>query len=552
MTIAAQPPVPDPWRAKHENEWHVVDAALAADDVDLDCDVAIVGSGAGGGTAAEILTQAGLKVVLIEEGPLRTSSDFKMHEASAYPELYQEEAARKTKDKAINVLQGRCVGGGTTVNWTSAFRTPPATLAYWARLYGLSGFGPDDLAPWFARMEARLGIAPWPVAPNANNAALARGAAAIGVSAGTIARNVRGCWNLGYCGMGCPTNAKQSMLVTTIPAALDGGATLLTRARALEFVHRRDRVSALRCAAMDTQGVRTTARRITVRARAFVAAAGAIGTPALLLRSGVPDPHGLLGRRTFLHPVVVSVAQMPETVAAFSGAPQSVYSDHFNEAFPVDGPIGFKLEAAPLHPVLGAVTLPGHGEAHLRWMREFPRLQVDIALLRDGFHPESPGGTVALDGSGAPVLDYPLTPYVWDGIRRGFRTMAEIQFAAGATRVMPIHGGGAAYTRFADARDAIDRFELAPLVTPVVSAHVMGGAPLGPDPQRAVVDPHGRHHQLENLYVVDGSLFPTSIGANPQLSIYAFAGKLSTALAAELRGSEAGEPTRAEAGRARR
>jgi choline dehydrogenase-like flavoprotein len=534
MTALAQPPTMDPWRAKHEREWRVVDASLARDDLDLDCDVAIVGTGAGGGTAAEILAEAGLAVVLIEEGPLRTSSDFKMREATAYVELYQESAARKTKDKAINILQGRCVGGGTTVNWTSSFRTPATTLAHWAAAYGLRGFGADDLAPWFARMEARLGIAPWPLAPNANNAALARGAAAIGVATAAISRNVRGCWNLGYCGMGCPTNAKQSMLVTTVPAALDQGATLVTRARALEFVHQRGRVSALRCAAMDTLGAHTTARRITVRARAFVSAAGAIGTPALLMRSRVPDPHAVLGKRTFLHPVVVSVATMPEAVAAFSGAPQSVYSDQFLDALALDGPIGYKLEAAPLHPVLGAVTMPGHGEAHLRWMREFPRLQVGIALLRDGFHPQSPGGTVALDTDGAPVLDYPLTPYVWEGVRRAFRTMAEIQFAAGATRVMPIHDRGASFTAVADARNAVDRFELAPLVTPVVSAHVMGGAPLGPDPHRAVVDLQGRHHQLANLYVFDGSLFPTSIGANPQLSIYAFAAKLSEPLAAEL------------------
>jgi choline dehydrogenase-like flavoprotein len=141
--------------------------------------------------------------------------------------LYQESAARKTKDKAIGILQGRCVGGGTTVNWTSSFRTPASTLMQWQRVYGLSGFGPDDLAPWFERMEARLSIARWDVAPNANNEALARGAAMLGIPTATIRRNVKGCWNLGYCGMGCPTNAKQSMLVTTPPAALDRGAILV-------------------------------------------------------------------------------------------------------------------------------------------------------------------------------------------------------------------------------------------------------------------------------------------------------------------------------------
>ena len=154
-----------------------------------------------------------------------------------------------------------------------------------------------------------------------------------------------------------------------------------------------------------------------------------------------------------------------------------------------------------------------------------------IALLRDGFHPESQGGTVRLRDDGTPVLDYPLLPLFWDGARRALRTMAEIQFAAGAQKVMPVHAHGAAFATLADAHAAIDAFALQPLVTPVVSAHVMGGAPLGPDPRRAVVDTSGRHHQLANLYVFDGSLFPTSIGANPQLSIYGIVARLATALA---------------------
>ena len=534
MTAALPSPGLDPWSPGIDRGWKMIDASVLERDLEMEADVVIVGTGAGGGTAAEILAQAGLAVILVEEGPLRTSADFRMRESDAYPELYQESAARKTKDKAINILQGRCVGGGTTVNWTSSFRTPEATLAYWERVYGLAGFTPADLAPWFARMEARLSIAPWDVAPNANNEALARGAAKIGIPTAAIRRNVKDCWNLGYCGMGCPTNAKQSMLVTTIPGALDRGATLVTRARALEFVHEHDRVTALSCAAMDPHGVHTTAHRITVRARAYVAAAGAIGTPALLLRSRVPDPHGVVGKRTFLHPTVVSAAVMPEMIAPYSGAPQTIHSDHFLDTLPVDGPIGYKLEAPPLHPVLTAITLPNHGPAHARWMRELPHLHAQIALLRDGFHADSPGGTVTVGSDGAPVLDYPLTPYVWDGVRRAFRTMAEIQFAAGATTVMPIHGNGTAYESWAGARAAIDAFALSPRVTPVVSAHVMGGCALGPDPRRAAVDPAGRYHHLTNLYVQDGSLFPTSIGANPQLSIYGLAARLASGLAAEL------------------
>ena len=524
----------DPWQSAAAHGWKVIDASTLDRNIDLEADVVIVGTGAGGGTAAEILAEAGLAVILVEEGPLSTARDFRMRESEAFSTLYQESAARKTKDKAIGILQGRCVGGGTTVNWTSSFRTPEATLAHWHRTFGLDGFAAADLAPWFARMETRLGIAPWDVPPNANNQALARGAAALGIETVAIRRNVKGCWNLGYCGMGCPTNAKQSMLVTTVPAALDRGATLVTRARALEFAHRGDRVTALSCVAMDSRGVHTTARRLSIRARAYVAAGGAIGSPALLLRSRLPDPHGIVGKRTFLHPTVVSAALMPEQVDPFAGAPQSVYSDHFLDSAPVDGPIGFKLEAAPAHPLLMAITLPGQGRAHASWMRELPRLHVALALLRDGFHPDSPGGTVTLDGGEAPVLDYPLTPYVWEGVRRALDTMAEIQFAAGAKTVMPIHGDGAAYTSLAAARAAIGAFALDPLATPVVSAHVMGGCPLGPEPARAVVDTTGRHHHLANLHVLDGSLFPTSIGANPQLSIYGLVARLATALAASL------------------
>ena len=239
---------------------------------------------------------------------------------------------------------------------------------------------------------------------------------------------------------------------------------------------------------------------------------------------------------------------MPERVDPLAGAPQVVYSDHFLETRPADGPIGFKLEAAPAHPLLMAITLPGEGARHAAWMRELPHLQVAIALLRDGFHPESAGGTVTLDGEGSPVLDYPLTPYLWHGVRDAFRTMAELQFAAGARTVMPVHADGASFANFASARAAIDDFALAPVTTTVVSAHVMGGCPLGPDPTRAAVDPTGRYHHLANLHVHDGSLFPTSIGANPQLSIYAVAARLATGLASTLGKPGAGVPERSRTG----
>ena len=523
-------PLPDPVREGVAAGWKVIDASTLTEDRTLEADVVIVGTGAGGGTAAEIFAKAGLSVVMIEEGPLATSSDFRMREAEAYPQLYQESAARKSADKAFTILQGRCVGGGTTVNWTSSFRTPARTLEHWAAWWGVDGLSEAQLAPWFQRMEERLNITAWPVPPNENNDVLRRGAQALGIPTGAIQRNVKGCWNLGYCGMGCPTNAKQSMLVTTIPAALAHGATLVTRARAWTLEREAGRITALTCIGLDARGTEPTARRITVRARTFVSAAGAIGTPALLLRSRVPDPHRLVGTRTFLHPTLVSAALMPDRVDGFSGAPQTIYSDHFLDSLALDGPMGYKLEAPPIHPILASITLPGYGEAHAEWMRELPHMQVVIALLRDGFHPDSAGGRVRLQSDQTPVLDYPLKDYLWDGARRALLSMAEIQFAAGARRVLPVHASGVSFNDWREAKAAIAALRMQPLTAPLFSAHVMGGCALGSDETLAVVDLKGRYRHLDNLYVLDGSLFPTSIGANPQLSIYGLSAKLATEL----------------------
>ncbi len=227
---------------------------------------------------------------------------------------------------------------------------------------------------------------------------------------------------------------------------------------------------------------------------------------------------------------------MPGRVDGFAGAPQTIYSDHFLDSLPLDGPLGYKLEAPPLHPILVATTFPSFGAAHAAWMRDLPYMQVVIALMRDGFHAQSSGGSVALQNDGTPVLDYPLNDYFWNGARRALLTMAELQFAAGARTVMPVQRSGAYYSSWREARSGIEAATLAPLATTVVSAHVMGGCPIGPDAVRAAVDLTGRYRHLDNLYVCDGSLFPTSIGANPQLSIYGMVAKLASGLATLLRG----------------
>ena len=527
-------PIPDLFAEGLKRDWKVTNAAQLQQDLTLEADIAIVGSGAGGATSAEILSAAGFKVLLIEEGGLFTSSDFKLQEDEAYPALYQEGLGRMSKDGAITILQGRAVGGTTLVNWTSCFRTPEPTLAHWASEHGVRGHSSDELAPWFARMEERLGISPWAMPPNANNDVLRRGCEQLGLHWQVIPRNVRGCWNLGYCGLGCPTNAKQSMLVTSIPALLDNGGELVYLARAERLQLDGERVTGLECVAMDERSVAPTGRRIQVRARHYILAGGSINTPGLLLRSEAPDPHGILGKRTFLHLTTFSWAQFDQPINPFYGAPQSIYSDHFQWQNGATGPMGYKLEVPPMQPGFSATVLGGTGVANSELMQQLPNSNMMIALLRDGFHPDSSQGEVQLRNDGSPVLDYRLTDYTWEAVRRTYQSMADIQFAAGARTVTPVHNDARPAKSLAEAREMIDALDLRRFKARLGSAHVMGGCAMGEDATRAVTDSLGRHHQVENLSIHDGSLFPTSIGANPQLSIYGITARLSSLLAERL------------------
>jgi choline dehydrogenase-like flavoprotein len=286
-----------------------------------------------------------------------------MKESDAYPQRYQENLGRRTKDGGVGILQGRTVGGGTVVNWATSFRTPDNVLKHWQSVYGLTDLTTEKMAPWFAAVEARLGIKKWSGAQNANNAVLSRGLTNLGLKWNTISPNVRGCANLGYCGLGCPINAKQSMLVTTLPSALAKGATLVSRLRAERLLlDGKQRVVALRGLALQADGIRPSNIEVTIRARHFIVAGGAIGSPALLMRSGVPDPHGLLGQRTFLHPTVVSAGVFKDRVDGYAGAPQSIYSDHFLHQHPIDKPLRY---SKALYDLLnrGAVA---YGVAHIR------------------------------------------------------------------------------------------------------------------------------------------------------------------------------------------
>jgi choline dehydrogenase-like flavoprotein len=395
---------------------------------------------------------------------------------------------------------------------------------------GVSGCSVEEMAPYFEHMEKRLNIHKWPQAPNNNNAMLQRASEKLGYPWATIRRNVRGCLNLGYCGLGCPVDAKQSMLVTTIPGALDNKAKLIHHARAVRVLREGDVVKGVEAEALTPNVRGTTGKTITVRATRTILAGGAINTPAVLLRSDAPDPHGRIGKRTFLHPTTLTMGIYEESIDPFYGAPQSIYSDHFQWQNVDTGPVGFKLEVPPLQPAFAAGFYAAAGEEITRSMDKLNHTQCMIALMRDGFHEDSQGGAVEIDDKGQPIVDYPINDYLLEGVRRAFNVMLEMQFATGAKSARPAHKQARHYMSWKEAKAAVAELDVAAHKSTIGSAHVMGGCPMGDDPKRSVANSDGKFHHLDNLYIMDGSLFPTSIGANPQLSIYGLVYKLSSNL----------------------
>jgi choline dehydrogenase-like flavoprotein len=491
-------------------------------DVDVTCDVCVVGSGSGGAWTALELVRQGKSVVMLEEGGYHTRREFDMTESRAFVNLYQELGNRGTDDLSLTILQGRSVGGSTTVNWCSSFRTPDRILKYWQAHSGIDTLSTEVLTPHWDFIEKRLRIAEWPLeAVNENNKVLWEGLGSLGYGRGLIRRNVNNCLNLGYCGMGCPVDAKQSMLVTTLPDAVELGMTLYadTSARTIEWAGRK--VSAVRAEVVDGVTRRPTGIKVTIRPKLLVVSGGAVNSPALLLRSGF-ESEGRVGQRSWFHPVVVSTAMFDKPIQPFSGAPQSVYSHHFVDRGP--GKIGYLLEVPPMHPMLASSVATGEGSATQDLIANLPHLNGMIALAVDGLLPEEEGGTVRLrqGGYNRHSISYTFIEAHWEAFKNAQKEMARIQFAAGAKQVTTLHAEPVVMNGPNDIAK-IDNAAFEPLKMKVMSAHAMGGCAMGKNPDTSVVDGHLRYHSMDNLFVVDGSVFPTALGVNPQLTIFGIA-----------------------------
>jgi long-chain-alcohol oxidase len=495
-------------------------------DTDLECDVCVIGSGAGGGTAAGVLAAAGLDVVGVEAGGYYDDGDFDGGEYEGYGRMYMYGGGAATHDQSVGLLAGSCLGGGTTVNYTTSFRTPDDVREEWAS-HGVPAFATDEYGASLDAVCERLGVNQEHNTESTREQVLHRGLSGLGWHVDSMPRNVRGCdqgENCGYCGFGCRLGAKQSTVKTWLADAHAAGTRVLVNTSA-------ERVLVDAGAARGVQARTGGGHRVTVRARAVVAACGAIHTPALLRRSGLRNEN--IGRHLRLHPATVIWGVFDEEVRPWEGTMQAIYSDEHRY---MDDGYGVKYETAAIHPSLLVNFSPWRGgREHARIMEALPHSVPVGVLLRD-----RDGGEVRVGRDGNPVVRYRLSDYDVAHMRKGADGAAQILEAAGAQHIFSSHsrlvsyepghsGGRQQFMRDADAcgwdagRCTYSSF------------HIMGSARMGGSPATSACNPRGETWDVRDLYVCDGSAFPTASGVNPMISIESIAHMNASALAASMR-----------------
>ena len=494
-------------------------------DLTLTADAVVIGSGAGGGVVAAELAAAGKDVIVIEKGGYYNEADFTGSEADMTPKLYLRRGTLSTRDLGMVVLAGSCLGGGTTVNWSTSLRTPDDVLEEWEREYGFTGATSADYQRGFDVAERRIGVNVNDSEPNANNAALMRGCEALGYSWKPIPRNASDCQQrCGACGFGCPHGRKQSTMLTFLQDAHDHGARFLVNCSVERVVIEAGRVTGVIAWAPDATG--TGRHRVIVRAPTVVVSGGSVESPAVLLRSALDNPN--IGRHLRLHPVAIMQAFYEQPIEPWTGSLQTVMADHFAR---LRGGYGIRFEVMPAHPGLIALGTPWEGgAAHKGEMLGLRHSAAMIALTRD-----TGEGRVSLDSQSEPVLDYWPNETDRAHLVRGMQELTRIAFAGGAVRAATLHTQRLALESEGGKPGAVDSARLARFMDEIArggvvknrilvgTAHQMGTCRLGSGPQTAVADPTGQVFGARGLYIADASGFPTASGVNPMLSTMALA-----------------------------
>lgn len=482
----------------------LIDGASLPDGEELECDVVIVGSGAGGAPLADELAARGLAVLIVEEGPYFSRQDFTGRPLDMMKKAYRRGGLTVAfGNTAIPIPVGRGVGGTTLINSGTCFRTPPAVLRDW----GIAGLDAGALAPFYGRVEKFLEVGPSSKAALGRPAELiARGCDALGYSHHPLNRNAPGCDGQGLCCFGCPSEAKRSTNVSYIPSALSRGAQLVTGLKV-------DRVRLEGGAAVGVEGVvqrPVREGRLRIRAKATVLACGSLHTPTLLLGQGLANRSGQVGRNLSIHPAAALLGVFDEPVNAWNTVPQGYSIDEFK-----DEGLLFEGANAPLE--LAAISVSGYGPKFTSLLERMSHAFMFGFMVKD-----TSRGRVRAGPRGEPRLSYWLNDPDVRKVRRGIAILARVFFAAGAREVhVPI--AGAEPLRSAEQSHAFEQAPLAARHVDLSAYHPLGTCRMGTDPRSSVVDPAHRVHDVEALYVCDGSVMPGSLGVNPQLTIMAMA-----------------------------
>jgi choline dehydrogenase-like flavoprotein len=479
-----------------------------------ECDVAIVGSGAGGAATAAILAEAGLDVMVLESGPYVDKATYPKDTLEGLPLLYRDGGMTIAMGKpAIPVPVGRTVGGTTVINSGTCFRAPAEVLEDWRKAHGVEWAG--DLDGLYAAAEEMLAVTPLDLETLGRNGQLcAEGAAALGASGGPISRNAGRCVQCSSCPLGCEIDAKRAAHVSYLPRAVAAGARVRAGVQVQRVLTEDGQATGLACrAGLPTTGPQEASRNgrppagrdWEVRAKAVISAGGAFGTPELLLRSGIRHPA--LGRHLHIHPAAWIGARYAEEVRGWDGVMQSYYVDQWQ-------PEGILLEATFTPLSFGAQWLPGVGAAFSDRIAHFDHIASIGVHLHD-----SSEGRVGLTSNGSLRLSYHLLEEEARRIQFGIARAAEIHFAAGATEVYPNVGPVSVIKR--GQLEDFESLALRPVDLRLEAFHPMSTARMGADAETSVCETNGAVRGVDGLYVADASLLPTSVGVNPMMTIIA-------------------------------
>ncbi len=494
------------------------------EDTELDCDVVIVGSGAGGGTAAGVLAKEGLDVVVVEAGGYFSEEDFDGAELDGYVKLYLGGGGVPTPDQSIGLLAGSCLGGGTTVNYTWCFRPPDHVRKDWTDRFGLDDWAGQDFDDSLDAVWERIHVNSENSMPSPRDVRFREGLAKLGWDSQVMQRNAVGCTEeiCGQCHYGCPLGAKQSTFKTWLQDAFDAGARIVVNAP----------VEKVLIEGGEAKGVEATTadgHKLTVRARAVAAAAGAINTPALLVRSGLDNTN--VGKNLMIHPVLLVWAQFEQEILPWTGVFGSTFCDEFLD---MGEGYGVKYMHASAHPSDLAVFAPWRGASDHSELMQSLRHTGGYGILQRA----RDAGEVVVGSDGLPAPVWSLSDFDREIMRKGLDGITQILEAGGARRIYTSHAGWVSYDPGNGGREqmlkAADDYGWGPAQVTLGSFHLMGTAHMSGSRDSSVCDPAGEAWDAKNLFVVDGAVLPTALGVNPMITIEAAAHKIARGMAARL------------------